>query len=134
MFFKPSKIEGFQHFVPADLCGRTDIIILKDTALSSAVYATYFRKLSTYSKFFELLAEEINKLRYACARRLHVSCQERVHPINHKGKQTKSRRTKCSAIEEGFQTLWDFGILDFGFPGLSIQGSSLLSLVRDDTL
>ena len=62
MFFKPSKIEGFQHFVPADLCGRTDIIILKDTALSSAVYATYFRKLSTYSKFFELLAEEMKKI------------------------------------------------------------------------
>ena len=62
MFFKPSKKEGLQHFVPADLFGRTDIIILKDTALSSAVYAPYFRKLSTYSKFFELLAEGMKKI------------------------------------------------------------------------
>ena len=42
--FKPCKREGFQQLVVADLGSRAGIILWKDTALSSRICTTCFRK------------------------------------------------------------------------------------------
>lgn len=85
---KPCKRKGFQHSVLADLCNRTGIIQLKDRVLSSRICTTCFRKFCTYSKFFELLAEAINKPAHFLAG-LRVSGQERALPVNQERKTIK---------------------------------------------
>ena len=97
--FKPCKREGFQQLVVADLCSRAGIILLKDTALSSRICTTCFRKVCTYSKLFDLLSEAINKP-------IHVETEEivvtkrAVSFTPGKSPSCKSRREDDESTEE----------------------------------
>ena len=81
--FKACKREGFQQLVVADLCSRAGIILLKDTALSSRICTTCFRKVCTYSKLFDVLSEAINKP-------IHVETEEIV--VTKRAKEMASSR------------------------------------------